>query len=694
MKKVAIILTIIAIAFCSIAHAQRTQRTFIDSLKQVINTNNQEDTLKAQTLWRLGQMYQNINELDSSLTILNQSLKLAQKLKHSTTIISIYGSIGAMYLIKSDPPKALINFQNMLREAQEIGNKQAESLALQRIGKLYETQTDYEKALEFYQKADQIEAKLNNLSSRALVLNNIGNAYSYLNKFDTALNYQLQSLELRKQQGNTQVLGYSYNDIAFIYSRMDSLETAKTYYQKSLDIFLQTNRKWEIGVISHNLSSLYLNLNEIDKAIIYGEQGYKAAIEIGSNSSIFNNAITLSLAYNQKKEFKKAYEYAAKSLAYQDSLFNEQNEREIGRLESRLELEKKEAENQKQQNIINLQRQTNIAIGVGLGIALIFAFFLLRGRKLLKEKNNALKLSNEQINQQKEEILTQSENLKEAYEEIKQINEEISTKHDELNERNLVIEKKNHDIMGSINYGSRIQNALLPFHSQIAESFNEFFILFKPRDIVSGDFYWFEQLGDKQILASVDCTGHGVPGAFMSMLGVGALDDAVLRQGHTAPEKILSHLDKYIQNVLQQEHTENKDGMEMSICTIDKSNNTLTFAGARHHLYYFQDNVGTLIKGDRLGVGGMPIRKEKVFTQKSISIETPTTIYVYTDGYPDQFGGDEGRKFMSKRLRRLIDKIQLKPLQEQKEILESQLADWMENQKQVDDILIIGMRIS
>ncbi|MGB0525189.1 MAG: tetratricopeptide repeat protein, partial [Flammeovirgaceae bacterium] len=680
-----------------LAFAQNNQRHLIDSLKDVLATQNlEEDTLKAQTLITLGGLYGNINEVDSGLHHLKEGLKIALDQQHSNLIMGANHAIGNLYFVRSDQPNALKHFQDVFQEAQKSGNKNAESMALQRMGKVFEVQEDFQQALEYYNKAYEIEKnRENNASLLALVLNNIGNIYSYLNELPKALDYQLRALEIRKQQNpNNPSLGYSYNDIAFIYSQMDSIDKAIEFYDQALKLLLPLNRKWEISVLSQNIAAAYAQKEQYDIGINYALQGLKAAQEIGSNSSIYSNASTLALLYENKSNINEAYKYLQMASQYRDSIQNEENAKEIGRLESRLELEKKEAENLKKQAVIEQQQQTNIAIGAGLVIALVLAVFLFRGRMLVKRANNELRLSNEQIKQQKEELLTQSETLKEAFEEIQQINEEIQVKHDELNQRNLVIEKKNTNIMSSINYGSRIQNALLPFDQEIAESFNDFFILFKPRNVVSGDFYWFENLGDKQILASVDCTGHGVPGAFMSMLGVGALDDAVLRQGIHEPAKILTRLDQYIQNVLQQEQTENKDGMDMSINVIDRKNQTLTFAGARHALYYFQGDQDVFIKGDRFSIGGLAQKKEKVFTERTIDISQPTTIYVYSDGFPDQFGGDDGRKFMSKKLRSLIASIQTKSMNEQKSILEQTLKEWMGKQRQVDDILIIGMKVS
>ena len=260
----------------------------------------------------------------------------------------------------------------------------------------------------------------------------------------------------------------------------------------------------------------------------------------------------------------------------------------------------------------------------------------------------------------------------------------------ELQELGLAYE----DITASITYAKRIQDAMLPKPSLLELYFEDYLIFFKPRDIVSGDFYWFTQEGNKIIFVAADCTGHGVPGALMSMLGINLLSEIVSNKKNTSPEKILNLLDMGINYILDQKKTKNNDGMDIAICTIDLETKTLEYAGAHNPLLIIQDNEPTVVTADRLGVGGYDSRKKSVFKKHSILIEKPTTIYIYSDGYQDQFGGNEKRKFMSKNFRKLLTKIHQKPMQEQKKILNTTLEEWQDGQTQVDDILILGLQIS
>jgi serine phosphatase RsbU (regulator of sigma subunit) len=262
----------------------------------------------------------------------------------------------------------------------------------------------------------------------------------------------------------------------------------------------------------------------------------------------------------------------------------------------------------------------------------------------------------------------------------------------EIEKQKQEIEKINKDITDSIEYAKRIQTAMLPLESNIAIHLKDYFILFKPRDIVSGDFYWFSHKNNKTFIAAVDCTGHGVPGAFMSMIGAEILTTIVNNQEIDDAAQILELLNKYIRTALKQDATENQDGMDMALCVIDKKNNTLEFAGAKNPLLYIHNNQIFKIKGNRQSIGGFQFGD---FKKHIIKYQSPTWFYIFSDGYADQFGGnpEKPEKFMVKRFKNLLLKIHQKPLEEQKNILDKEISNWMKNLRQTDDILVIGFKL-
>ena len=272
------------------------------------------------------------------------------------------------------------------------------------------------------------------------------------------------------------------------------------------------------------------------------------------------------------------------------------------------------------------------------------------------------------------------------------LEEKVAQRTAEVVQKSKELEEKNKDITDSIRYAKRIQNAILPPPTSFAETF----ILFKPKDIVSGDFYWLARTETKQLIASVDCTGHGVPGAFMSIIGHNSLNKIVKEYHISEPAAILDQLNLEIIQTLHQQSEEDevKDGMDISLVSIDLNTKELHFAGAYNPLYHFRNGVMTEIKGDRNAIGLTSLEKGEKFTSHSMKLEKGDIIYLFSDGYADQFGGPGGKKFKYSGLKNLLMEIREQPMERQKQILDNRIMQWMGNLEQVDDILLIGSRIN
>ncbi|MGB0524252.1 MAG: SpoIIE family protein phosphatase [Flammeovirgaceae bacterium] len=253
------------------------------------------------------------------------------------------------------------------------------------------------------------------------------------------------------------------------------------------------------------------------------------------------------------------------------------------------------------------------------------------------------------------------------------------------------LKSRNAKITSSINYAQRIQTAIFPTVQKRYTLFPKHFIFYRPKDTVSGDFYWFGQCLQKKVIVAADCTGHGVPGAFMSMISTMILDKLVNVKGLCSPEVLLNELHRHVFTILKQEETGNQDGMDISICMIDEKNRELHFAGARNPLIYIQDGELITIKGDRMSIGGDYYDKPS-FTNHIIPMTPATNYYIASDGFQDQFGGPNQKKYMTKRFRTLLSHISQFPLENQEAVLEKELTTWMKDQKQTDDILVIGFQ--
>jgi serine phosphatase RsbU (regulator of sigma subunit)/HAMP domain-containing protein len=252
-------------------------------------------------------------------------------------------------------------------------------------------------------------------------------------------------------------------------------------------------------------------------------------------------------------------------------------------------------------------------------------------------------------------------------------------------------------VTDSIRYAKRIQEAILPPDNYVKKLLPDSFVLYKPKDIVSGDFYWFDQLNGKVMFAAVDCTGHGVPGAFMSIVGHNLLRQIMSKYQDTQPSKILDELSKGVRDTLHQrsfEESTSKDGMDITLCTLDKENSELEFAAAFNPLYLVRDGEIFEIKGNKFSVGIYLEKETQKFTNHKLKLQKGDVIYIFSDGYADQFGGPKGKKFMQSQFRNLLFDIHRKPMPEQRRILDSTIEHWRGNEDQVDDILVMGMRMN
>ena len=336
---------------------------------------------------------------------------------------------------------------------------------------------------------------------------------------------------------------------------------------------------------------------------------------------------------------------------------------------------------------------------VGIGVILLILLIIrLRLRKLRQDKiilEKKVKERTKTITEQNEEITAQRDDLAERNEEILQQKEEITAQRDEIEKQKDQIQGQHDNIRKSIHYAERIQSAILAKEEQIKSWLNDYFILFKPRDIVSGDFYWINKLDNKVIVVAADCTGHGVPGAFMSMLGVAFLNEITADKANLHANMILNRLRDYVKNTLSQRGKENeaKDGMDISLMVFDFDAQKAEFAGAFNSLYMIRNGELSEVKADKMPVG-IYLKEQESFTNHEIDIQKGDTFYMLSDGYPDQFGGPKNRKFMRKPFKRMLLGMQNQPMEQQKEILDRTFQEWLANTyEQTDDVLVIGVRI-
>jgi serine phosphatase RsbU (regulator of sigma subunit)/tetratricopeptide (TPR) repeat protein len=278
---------------------------------------------------------------------------------------------------------------------------------------------------------------------------------------------------------------------------------------------------------------------------------------------------------------------------------------------------------------------------------------------------------------------------------VENLEEKVKERTSEVVKQKEVIEEKNKHITDSIKYAKRIQEAIIPGENMVQAMLKNSFVLYKPKDIVSGDFYWIERKGNKILFAVVDCTGHGVPGAFMSIIGFNGLNQIVNEYNYTKPSEILTHLNKIISHTLRQrvEDSVIRDGMDMAICSIDLETNKLEFAGAFNPLFIIRNNEVMEVRGDKQPIGNFLGHENYEFTNKEITLFPNDKLYLFSDGFADQFGGPNGKKLKYNHFRKMLLDNHSKPMKEQKQSINTFFEDWRQGFEQIDDVCIIGVGI-
>lgn len=580
----------------------------------------------------------------------------------------------------------------------------------------------YKELVSRYKQAD-------NAQQAAFYLNKIAFVYWENGNIKEAINYFLETVPLNEKIRNYSDIKAVYSNIALIYADMDRLDLTLDYFYKSLEIRKKMNSKSEVAAGLIDVAYIHTALNQTEKAIKLLDEAYALSQEVNNPRLILNCLKLLAQNYDRLGNTSKANEYSSKFAMYEKMLETQsiKTEAEVKISQSQAEVESEKMKREQQRLLMDLKELQAKAKQDSLTYVVITKQDSLkqaedeaRARQTeIDLLNKDKELADTKIREQEAQSRVQQLIIYSAfgflalvffatiaiyknYRDKKKANQLLNLQNIEIQNQRDHIQKQNENINKSINYAQGIQKALLPPQTSLQEIFAESFIFFRPRDIVSGDYYWFKELtigygqdekNGKVAVAAIDCTGHGVPGAFLSMIGYNLLDDIVYR-GINKPGEILKELNNGIRRTLRQDETDNRDGMDMALCVVDTKSKVVEFSGAKNPLVYVANNEVFRIRGDKESIGGGMCYMENDFTTHSIQIEHPTWFYMFSDGFIDQFGGADGRKFMIKNFIDFLASISILPPDQQREMLKNTLKDWLGTKyTQVDDILVVGFKV-
>ena len=631
--------------------------------------------------------YIKIGLYKKAILYLNEAIKYYKK---NIKKAQIYNSLGVCYKKLGFYELAIKYYQLALKLLEQQKSKPLYiASTLNNLAQLHYLQKNYETALKYYYQIFKVVDSVHNPQlqtdikartnlSIAKVLNAMGRNQEAFKNVEKA-----KTLFTRIQ---SPFIIYAYLTAGQIYIDLGQYQKAISNLDSCIN--LAGNRISVLANAYRELAEAYLhkaenNNNKADyhKAISYA---YKALDYIKQTHTIYSENKVYQIlykAYAALGNYRKAFTYALKYIKTNEIIFNQEKTRVIEEMEAKYQAEKKQQEIEKQKLIIEKQNiemkrqrmQRNALIAIILLLAAL-AYITYRSYQQKKRDNLIIQQKNKELEQ--------------AYEEIR-------VQRDQLQEQKNKIEKMHIQLEDSIRYAKRIQTAAMPSPEQLAKLFDEYFVFFRPLQIVSGDFYWAKKISNRYIAFTVaDCTGHGVPGAFVSMLGISLLNEIIQRREITKASDVLEELRKEIKSSLQQSTNfeDSKDGMDLALCIYDTQTHVLQFAGANNPMYLIRK--GQLFEYKAVKNPVAIYIREKPFETHYINLEPGDTVYLSSDGFYDQPGGPDGRKFMRKNFKQLLLKIWDLPMDEQKQIIEMTFEEWKNGYKQIDDVCVMGVRFN
>lgn len=653
----------------------------IDSICVINLANNIDKTeklffLKSQgfAFNNIGLIYKSQGDYNKSIDYYKKSLKIREAIGDKAAIALTLNNMGSIYYNQGDYARAIDYFTKSLKISEAIMNKKGVASSLVFIGIIYLDQADFNKALEYFTKSLKINEEIDDQMGIATSLSNIGTIYKKQGDYDKALDYHAKSLKIKEEIGDKMRIGNSFNNIGNIYMDQGNYDKALDYYFKSLKIQEEIGYKRGIAASLSNMGGIYKKQGDYKKAIEYESNGLAIAQEIGNARVIRDAANMLWILYKELGKSKESLEMYELYIVTRDSILSHDNQKAIIQQEYKYAYEKQAAADsiktaeagkvqeaellaEKAENKQNQQQQ--YFLYAGLAIALLFGGFIFKRFKV--------------ANRQKAIIEEQKQIVDKAYEGLEEAHKEITD---------------------SINYAERIQRSFLATKELLDENLNDYFVFFQPKDVVSGDFYWAGILANGNFaIVNADSTGHGVPGAIMSILNISSIESAV-KDKLTQPADIFNDTRKTIIKRLKKDGSSEggKDGMDASLISFNTDNSKMTYVAAQNPIWIIRDGELSEIKPEKMPIGKHD-NDHIPFNGGEYNIQKGDQIYALTDGFQDQFGGPKGKKFMIKKFREYVLYISDLSMEEQHQKIKETFSNWKGEMDQVDDVCVIGVKI-
>ena len=625
----------------------------IDSLENALQKTHTENA-RLDIFAELSWMYRNVNATEA-IVYSDSTIALSQKNGNAKLLWIGLNSKAEALRLSGNLEKAFTFHLRALEIAEKNKLTQKKAHSLNNIGLILKRQKNIATAKDYILKAQTVYQSIHDTDGLITTATNIGNCIMYEGNYKDAIPYYKEVISLAEPGKDLQSIGDAYTNSAHCYYYMNEKVKAKEQYYKGLLYREKTGVPSFLADSYYNYGYMLYEDGDVKSAKEYAYKALKLTKPTGDKDNLIDLYSFFSEIALNEKDYKNAYYFSDTMRKYKDSVINETNVQSLNEMSQKFDSEKKEImieslgkekllkeKENNQQKIILLIVSAAFILSIGLGT---YAFFQ------YKEKRKANEIISEQKN---------------------------------------ALEEKQKEILDSIYYAKRIQHTLLAHNDFLSENLQEYFILFQPKDIVSGDFYWASKKGNKFYIAVCDSTGHGIPGAFMSLLNISFLNEAVNEKNIEQPNEILNFVrNRLITNINKDGQ---QDGFDGILLCIDSTQKTITYSAANNSPVLVRDNTLTELEYDKMPVGISD--KSDSFKLFEIKNQPNDFIYLYTDGYADQFGGEKGKKFKYKSLNNLILKIHNQALSDQRNTLKQEIDAWKGNLEQVDDICVLGLKFS